>query len=464
MKCLVNSRSLFYILNSLSWLLIFIVPTHHALMLIVLIFALSGWALGVWPQPIISLIILIYLEIVGIKTFSEGLQGYAQPFVWLLVATYIIASGFETTGLGRRIALHILSFVKGNITACVFVVIVTLMVLGIIIPTGAGRIAMILPVCTGLIEVVKVNNNGQSFSKSVLLAVTLSSTVMSFALITGSSSSIYAASTIELITGFKWTYLYWIIVHAPLTIVGLMSIWIILVKKYPMKQAGWGSGKLYIIEKLAEIGKISVQEKKLSILSAFMLIGWMTEPLHGYTVPVTAMFVGIISCLPKVGVQSWKDASQAIHWDVIILFGSAYALADAFQSNGTADWIAKGLLHFLPENSPLLAAIVMILLVSLFRLGFANMLGITAVFLPLSISVAQTLSINPIWLAQIVFITCSMGYFLPTQSPSNLMTYSLGIYSIHDLFTSGFFLFLIMIPSLLIIAYFYWPLLGIVPN
>lgn len=459
-----NINNLFYIINVLSWLLVFIIPVHHALMLVILIFALSGWALGTWPQPIISLGILVYLEIVGIMNFSQGLQGYAQPFVWLLVSTFIIAAGFEVTGLGRRIALQILSLVRGNITASIGVVILSLTILGLLIPTGAGRIAMILPVCIGLIEVTKASGNGKDYSKSVLLAVTFTSTVISFALITGSSASIYAASTIQLTTGFTWTYLNWLIVNGPIAIISLILLLFILIWKFPLKKANWKNGRVYIQEKLNEMGSTTTGEKKLFVLSILMLTAWVTESLHGYSVPMTAMFVAVLSCLPVVGVQNWKKASKSINWDIIILFGAAYALAEAIQSNGTADWLANGIIHFIPKDSPMLAAIIMIILVSLFRLGFANMLGITAVFLPLSISVAQALSINPIWLSQIVIISCSMGYFLPTQSPSNLMTYSLGIYSKKELSTIGIFLFFSILPILLLFTYFYWPLVGLNPN
>ncbi|MET3505808.1 SLC13 family permease [Halalkalibacter oceani] len=453
----------FYLSNSVSWLLLFFLPIEHALMFVVLVFALSGWALGTWPQPIISLGILLYLELVGISDFAQGLEGYAQPFVWLLVSTFIIASAFESTGLGRRIALSIFSIVKGNATASIGLVILALTILSFLIPTGAGRIAMILPVCVGLIEVVRKNGDNPAYAKSVLLGVTFTSSFMSFALITGSSSSVYAASTIQLMTGFDWNYLYWFIVNVPLALTMLLVLWLVLMWRYPIKLDHWSKGRAYIKEKLGEMGSVTINEKKLLTISLFMLAGWMTEPFHGYSVAMVAMFSAVLSCLPLFGVQQWKQASSAINWNIIILFGAAYALADAMQTNGTADWIAQGLVAYIPPQSPLLAAIVMLVLVTVFRLGFANMLGVTAVFLPLTISLAEALAINPVWLAQIVIITCSFGYFLPTQSPANLMTFALNRYSKADLFQVGIVLFIVTVPIMFLFAFFYWPLIGLSP-
>ncbi len=459
----IKKTQLFYLLNSLSWLLLFLFPIQHALMFVVLLFALSGWALGTWPQPLISLGILLYLELVGLSDFSQGLEGYAQPFVWLLVSTYIIAASFERTGLGRRIALMIFSIVKGNTTASVGFVLFALMVLSFLIPTGAGRIAMILPVCLGLIEVVRAHSKEGAYAKSVLLGVTFTSTFMSYALITGSSSSIYAASTIKLMTGYTWSYLFWFIAHVPIALMAVVVLWLVLIWKFPLQLRDWSKGRGYIQDQLEAMGKMTIAEKKLFWLSSFMLIGWMTEPIHGYSVAMLAMLSAIISCLPSIGVQTWQQASKVIDWNIIILFGAAYALADAMQTNGTADWIAGELLHYIPKKEPFIAAVAMIMIVTVFRIGFANMLGVTAVFLPLTISLANALEINPIWLSQLVIIACSFGYFLPTQSPANLMTYSLGEYTKKELFEVGFIMFVVTVPIVLLFCFFYWPMLGLEP-
>ncbi|MFC0270476.1 SLC13 family permease [Metabacillus herbersteinensis] len=435
----------------------------HAKMFIVLIFALTGWAFGPLPQPIISLTLILYLDVLGISSFGTGLEGYAQPFVWLLVATFIIAAAFENTGLGRRIALVIFSLVKGNGNASVALVIVALTALSFLIPTGAGRIAMILPVCVGLIEVVKENNLGKTYAKNVLLGVTITSSIMSFSLITGSSSSVYAASAINNLTGYTWNYLSWFVAHFPIALAFIFSLWLILRWRFPLKAEEGGKGKEYIDRQLAEIGKVKKSELKLIIISIFMIVAWMTEPLHHYSVAMIAMLSALLCCFPITGMQTWKQASSKIDWDVIILFGAAYALADAMHTNGTASWLASILAEFIPAKSPVLAAIVMVSIVTVFRLGFANMLGVTAVFLPLTISLAEALSINPIWLAQIVIITCSFGYFLPSQSPANLMTYSKGEYTKAELSTVGIFMLIVTIPIMYIFAFYYWPLIGLNP-
>ena len=462
-KILANSNFIFFLINICSWLLVLYMPFDHAKMFIVLIFALSGWAIGNMPQPLISLSLILYLDLLGIFSFSEGLEGYAQPFVWLLVATFIIAAAFEHTGLGRRIALIIFSLVKGSRRASVTLVIIALTVLSFLIPTGAGRIAMILPVCLGLIEVVKEESEDKSYAKNILLGVTFTSSIMSFSLMTGSSSSVYAVSAIDTLTGYSWNYLTWLMVHFPLALAFIVSLLVILRWRFPIRQNQGDAENQYIQMQLDKLGKIKKAEIKLIIISLIMIAGWITESIHHYSVSMVAMFSALLCCFPITGVQTWKQASVKIDWNIIILFGAAYALAEAMQTNGTADWMASFLADLIPANSSLWAALVLVTIVLVFRLGFANMLGVTAVFLPLTISLAQILSINPVWLAQIVIITCSFGYFLPSQSPANLMTFAVGEYSKADLLTVGIFMIIIVIPLLFLFAFYYWPLIGLNP-
>lgn len=450
-------------MNIISWSLMFFIPGQHALMFIVLLFALTGWGMGVVPQPIVSLATLIYIALLGLSPFSESLMGYGQPFVWLLVSTFVLAAAFESTGLGSRIALVLLQRVKGNVRLSVFFVLMTLVILSFLIPTAVGRTALILPVCIGLIQVIEREQKADYLAKNLLLGVAFTSSFMSWAIITGSSSSIYAVSMIELMTDFEWTYFHWFLAHFPLSILLVIILWLVLHGMFPTKDAAGAEGREYIDAQLRSLGKMNTSEWKILFVGLLTLLGWMTEQYHGFSVPMIAMIAAVISCVPLIGVQTWKNAAEHIEWDVIILFGAAYTLADVLQKNGSAAWLAAQIGQMLPDVPPLGAGLLMIGFVTLFRLGFANMLGITAVVLPITISLSQVWEVNPVWLAQLVIIACSFCYFLPVQSPSNLITFASGYYTEKDLLKTGVVMITIVIPATLLFSFLYWPLIGLNP-
>lgn len=209
----------------LSWLLPIWLPAQHAKMSIVLIFALSGWGLGVLPQPVVSLLIIVAIPMFGLGSFAESLAGFSQPFVWLLVSTFILASALKNTGVGERLALLLLLQARGKTGPTLLYGLLALVILGFLIPTASGRSTMIMPVCIGMIEVLRERKASEHFAKNVMLGVAYTSSFMSWALITGSSSSIYLVSSLEAMTGFRWNYLDWFFCHFPLLLFFVFGLW-----------------------------------------------------------------------------------------------------------------------------------------------------------------------------------------------------------------------------------------------
>jgi di/tricarboxylate transporter len=101
------------------------------------------------------------------------------------------------------------------------------------------------------------------------------------------------------------------------------------------------------------------------------------------------------------------------------------------------------------------------LIVAFIRLGFAEMLAITATVLPITLSLSEIWGINAIWLIQIMIISCSFSYFFPFQSTSNLITYSYGHYTEKDLLKTGFVFTPIFMLAVLAFAMLYWPMVGL---
>jgi sodium-dependent dicarboxylate transporter 2/3/5 len=465
-QSLVNKKItvyLFLAINLLSWLLLFFLPIEHAKTIILLLFALSGWGMKVLPQPIVSLLIMVYIPVLGIGTFNDSIRGFSQPFIWLLVATFLLASSVEITGFGKRIALWLLDRAKGKSKLSLLYIYFTLVVLGFMIPTAAGRSAMIIPIGLGMIQINQDKKLYENFSKSLMLGVAFTSSFISWGLITGSSSSIYAVSFIESSIGFKWTYFSWLKYNFPPMIITLLCLWMILKVLYPLPIEKTSETYKYIQQELKKLGTMKKKEWKICLIGLFTIIGWCTETLHGFSVSMIALFAGIMTCIPGIGVQSWKDGSKRISWDVVILFGAGFAMAEAIVNNKTADWMAYKIAEIFPVVTPFYVVCIMLSIILFIRLGFANMLAITAVFLPIAMSLSEIWGINSIWMTQIVIIGCSFSYFLPIQSPSNIICFSYGFFTEKDMFKSGSILTVVNFVIVLLVSLYFWPLLGLAP-
>jgi solute carrier family 13 (sodium-dependent dicarboxylate transporter), member 2/3/5 len=458
-----TSKLSFIGINLISLMLFIWVPIEHAKMLIILIFALTGWSMKILPQPVTSLIIIVLMPLLGIGSFSESLAGFSKPFVWLLISAFVFAAAMETTGIGKRIAFTLLYFAKGRTNRIVPYLFITLVTLGFFIPTSAGRSATIMPVCKGVIGVIKDKKQSIHFAKNIMLGVTFTSGFVCWGLMTGSNSSIYAVSAIDTLVGYKWSYAYWFVCNFPIMLITLFFLWLILKKLYPINIDDVSGGFDFISKELTSLGKMKPSEWRIFIIIIATLIGWITEPYHGLSVPFLALIGSIVSCLPLIGVQTWKEVSPKISWDSVILFGAGVAIAEAMHRNETASWLALKITDIIPVIHPFAAALFIMIFVLFLRLGFAEMLAITATLLPVTLSLAVTWGINPVWLIQIMIIACSFGYFLPFQSTSNLIAYSYGYFTEKDLLKTGALLSPVIIIIVLVSALIYWPLIGLSP-
>src|SRR5678810_12627 len=57
------------------------------------------------PGAAVVLLGITALPLFKVLTINEALTGYADPFVWLVLAAFFISRGMIKTGLGRRLSL-----------------------------------------------------------------------------------------------------------------------------------------------------------------------------------------------------------------------------------------------------------------------------------------------------------------------------------------------------------------------
>lgn len=124
-------------------------------------------------------------------------------------------------------------------------------------------------------------------------------------------------------------------------------------------------GKETVARLLKEMGKVSVDEMKLLVISIFLLIFWTTEKkLHPIDTSTTTMVAVTLLLLPKIGVMSWNDVVHKVNWGTVLLFGVGISLGTALLSTKAATWMANEIVvGFGLENS---TTIMVLAIMSLF--------------------------------------------------------------------------------------------------
>ncbi|HLT57801.1 MAG: DASS family sodium-coupled anion symporter [Limnochordales bacterium] len=443
-------------------------PPLAARSLGLLVFGLVGWGAGAFHQTVVSLLILVFIPLLGLGDFALAVSGFGEPFIWLVVSVFVLGKGMEASGLDRRIALGLLRLARGRTVTTLYAVLGSVLVLGFLVPTGAGRTAMLTPICTGMMQVIEErlpagSRDVRNWGRALFIGFTYVTLMMSWALVTGSVTSVYAVAAVRELTGFQWTYAYWMLISVPIVAAFALLLPPLLLRLFPVGLAEVPGGLDYIVAQQRRLGPVRGAETRVMALLGLVVAGWVTEPYHGWPIPLVALMGALLMCLPPLGVQTWQEAARAIKWDVVILFGAGFGLARALQASGAAQWVAAAWAAQFPSPSPWLAGLLVLVVILAVRLAFANMLASAATFLPITISLAASWHINPVWLAQLAVIASGMGFFLPYQAPAMVIAYTAGHFAPRDLWPAGLGAAALIIALTLGAALAWWPLAGLAP-
>ncbi len=427
-----------------------------------LVSAVLFWASGVQDPSLSGLLILTMISLLGVIPFTDAVSGFGTEFVWLLVVTFIVAQAMADVGLGRRIALVLLQRAGGRPPAVLLALLGAAVVLSFMVPTAAGRISMILPVCLGIIDAANIPPSS-SFAKAMLIGTSHVSIMAGIGLMTAAGATVYAAGAFERLIDLRWAYPAWMAAFFPIVVVFTLLVWRILLWVFPPAQIELAGGVAYVREALRRMGPLSVDERKMLLIFVVMFILWVAGPRWGISTPQAGMVGALALLLPGIRLLTWERAMDSVRWNVIILFGVSLALAEALDRSGAGRWLTEATLRLGDQPSPLSTALLVAPLVMLIRIGFVNNLGMIAAGLPLAFTLARGWGLNPVWVGMVVVLTAGPGFLLPTQTPTGMITLGYEYYTIRDYMRSGFPASVILLLLTWAAAFFYWPLLGYRP-
>ena len=457
------------------WLAALGLPPSVARGLGLLGLALVGWATG-WLHPsLVALLVLVLVPLLGLGSFDDALVGFGQSYVWLFVATFVIAGALESTGLGRRIALWLLGQARGHSRTTLLALFVAAAVLGFMVPSTAGRSAILLPLCASLVRAMAPNGPAKgaaegagpvgsgSFARAVFLGVGFVSINTAWALMTASISSVYTAGALARLVGYRWNYLTWLLACLPLLALFVVGLWYWMVRLYPPEFREVPGGLEYLRQQRAQLGPLRGAELRTVLVLGAMVALWLSEPRHRLPVPHVGLAAALALAAPVVGVMDWEQALRRVNWDVIIQFGAAYSLTTTLAQSGAGQWLARAVTGLFPRMGPAGAAVLVIATVTLIRLGFANMLAMVSMFLPVAVGLARAWHLNPVWLAHVALVAAGFAFFLPAQTPTTAMAYGYGYFTIPEMRRAGIRAWALAAGLTLVFALGFWPRLGVGP-
>ena len=131
----------------------------------------------------------------------------------------------------------------------------------------------------------------------------------------------------------------------------------------------------------------------------------------------------VIGALIIVGTKCMtaQEAFRAIDWNCLFLMGSLSAVSTGLQNSGVGNVVADFALNILGDSpSPLLITTILFVAVG----GLTQLMSNTAtilLFMPIAISVAEAIGVNPSSVAMVVCLAGAASYATPFAAPQNML-------------------------------------------
>ena len=425
-------------------------PTNKGLALLAFVAIL--WLTEAIHITVTALLVPVLAILLGLENTKSALQAFANPTIFLFFGGFAIATALSVQKLDKYIAHKVIAIARGNFLLAVFFLFLATALLSMGISNTATA-AMIIPLAIGLLKNIDYESNKGTYA-FVILGVAYSASIGGMGTLVGSPPNAIVASQLNI------TFSEWLRYGMP-TVLGLMplmigTLYVVFRPKLNIKITSTEgavdklNGKQYLtiliflITALCWIFSDVINETLTSFLSI--------EKIKDFDA-VVAMIAAVFVCF--FGVAEWKQIQENTDWGVLMLFGGGLSLSVILTQSGASKALVDSV-QFLIADSNYFVIGLMVAAFIIFLTEFTSNTASAALLVPIFISVAENLGVNPLGLSLIIGIGASCAFMLPVATPPNAIAYGTGKVSQRDMIKAGFVLNILCIIFISVVAYYFW--------
>ncbi len=442
-----------------------------------LVLAIFYWVTEVLPFHITALGVMLLMPLLGVTDGLQVLKGdtiteiagvaqgykeivrisFGNDLILFFLGVFLLSGAFSCTTLGERLTLAMLRILGVSTRR----VILGFLIMGTLISmwvSDVGVAAILLPIGVGILKQAGCKPLQSNFGRCLMIASCWGPIFGGIATPAGCGPNPVAINFMRTITGMQITFLDWMIIGVPAALILIPFGWIVLLVMFPPEIKQLPLSKADIQFQLQTLGRLSRQETGTLIVFGIVIFLWIFNPLIAQftqgriDLPISYVSIlgGLLLFLPPFRVLDQEQAARAISWDSIILIMASLGLGMMTYYTGAAQWLAVVLLGGIRSFSPIGLIFVVVLVVIFMKLFLASNTVTGIIIIPILISLALSFGIHPWILVAPAAFTSSLGIILITQTPTNIIPYTSGYFSLGDFAKAGIIMSVLM--SVLITA------------
>ncbi len=426
------------------------------------------------PYPIqIILLSVLSASALFMDNAKDILAGYGSTALWMIIAAFSLSVAFGKTGLGHRVAYHLIRAFGSTVLRLGYVTALLDLILSPATPSNTARAAgIVYPINLSIAESIgsypgDTAKRGGSF---ILMNGYFVTKITSFMFLTAMAPNVLALDFVTKITGLTMNWVEWAVALAipglvMLIFVPLVGYWI------DRPEAVKIDNKKLADEGLAKLGAMKMSEKILAVVFILALLGW-AWPSIGYFFPAiafdlspTAVALVAMTVVFLSGIITWEDMVQTkAVWNTFIWFGAILGLSTALTKAKFFAWLAT----FMEANlaldvSPLVVVLILSAISVVIRYLFASSTAYIASMLPVFLTVGMAAGVNPVMFGLVLLATNAFGGLVTHYGASpGPIIYSAGYNNLKEWWTAGGILAILSWILLFVIGIPWWTFIGMI--
>ena len=419
-------------------------------------FAMVSWAIGLFAEPVTSLLFFLLAVLFHIATPTAIFSGFASAAWWLVFGGAIIALAVQESGLGRRLANFLFARIGDSYPRAVAAVAVAAVGLAFLMPSTNGRILLLMPIVLALADRLGLQPGRNGYA-GLVITVAAASYMPPTTILPANVPNGVLLGAAETLYGVKLAYGPYLLLHFP--ILGALKtailIWLVC-RLFPER------GPLARREERSP-GALSGDERRLAVLLALSLLLFATDFIHGVSPAWISLATGILCLTPPVGMLAPRTFSERVNFVTLIYIAGILGLGAIVAESGLGSAASAALLQVAPLDPGHTALNLAILGVIGAALGLiTTVTGVPAVLTPLAqdFASASGLPLLSVLMLQVVVYST---VFLPVESPPMMIALQLGRVGIRPATKLTLALAAITLVVLLPLDYLWWRALGYAP-
>ncbi|MDX1612296.1 MAG: SLC13 family permease, partial [Candidatus Thermoplasmatota archaeon] len=191
-----------------------------------------------------------------------------------------------------------------------------------------------------------------------------------------------------------------------------------------------------------------------------MVMAILTAVIAAATFQVLPISVAALSgvvAMVVTGCLKVNELHDSIRWDIVFLLAGVIPLGVALSETGAAALLAQWIVAQSQGLPPILIMGIFYVLTLLTTQIISNNASV-ALMIPIAVSSAETLGLNPLSFILACTFAASMGFLSPIGYQTNLMVYGPGEYKFSDFMRVGLPLSVLMTVVTVLLIQVFWPL------